>query len=101
MRGQRHKNTMKLHLKAYTDSLKEIYSTKEEKAKGRLITLGSSLAASFYNVFITGIFYTGFLTMYGIDITGAGIISFIPYIGGLFSLFSPFILERIKKRKLI
>jgi len=101
LRGQRHKNTMKLHLKAYTDSLKEIYSTKEEKAKGRLITLGSSLAASFYNVFITGIFYTGFLTMYGIDITGAGIISFIPYIGGLFSLFSPFILERIKKRKLI
>ena len=92
---------MQLHLRAYTDSLKEIYSTKNDEAKGRLITLGSSLAASFYNVFITGIFYTGFLTMYGIDITGAGIITFIPYIASLFCLFSPFILERIKKRKFI
>ena len=90
---------MKLHLRAYKDSFTEIYSTKNDEAKGRLITLGSNLAASFYNVFITGIFYTGFLTMYGIDITGAGIISFIPYIASLFSLFSPFILERIKKRK--
>ena len=77
---------MKLHLRAYTDTFTEIYSTKDDEAKGRLITLGSNLAASFYNVFITGIFYTGFLTMYGIDITGAGIISFIPYIASLFSL---------------
>ncbi len=101
MRGQRQEIYMQLHLRAYTDSLKEIYSTKNDEAKGRLITLGSNLAASFYNVFITGIFYTGFLTMYGIDITGAGIITFIPYIASLFCLFSPFILERIKKRKAI
>ncbi|MCR4621455.1 MAG: MFS transporter [Clostridiales bacterium] len=79
--------------------LKDIYSPGEEHSRGRLISLISSLMASFYNVFITGIFYTGFLSMYGISITGVGIVSFIPYIGSLFSLFSPFVLKKFEKRK--
>ena len=79
--------------------LKDIYNTGEEHGRGRLIALVSSLLTSFYNVFITGIFYTGFLSMYGISITGVGIVSFIPYIGGCFALFSPFVLKRFKKRK--
>lgn len=93
------KKLKRFHLGAFTDTFTDIYNTKDEESKGRLITLGSSLTAAFYNVFITGIFYTGFLTMYGIDITGTGIITFIPFIASLFSLFSPSILERIKKRK--
>lgn len=80
-------------------SMSDIYSTKDDEAKGRLISLGSALVAAFYNVFITGIFYTGFLSMYGISITGVGIVTFIPYIASCFSLFSSAILERIKKRK--
>lgn len=82
-------------------SLSDIYSTRNDEAKGRLISLGSALVAAFYNVFITGIFYTGFLSMYGISITGVGIVSFIPYIASCFSVFSSAILERIKKRKWI
>lgn len=80
-------------------SMSDIYSTRDDEAKGRLISLGSALVAAFYNVFITGIFYTGFLSMYGISITGVGIVTFIPYIASCFSLFSSAILERIKKRK--
>lgn len=80
-------------------SMSDIYSTKNDEARGRLISLGSALVAAFYNVFITGIFYTGFLSMYGISITGVGIVTFIPYIASCFSLFSSAILERIKKRK--
>ncbi len=79
--------------------LADIYSPREEHAKGRLVSLVSSLMTAFYNVFITGIFYTGFLSMYGISITGVGIVSFIPYIGGCFALFSPFVLRRFQKRK--
>ena len=82
-------------------SLGDIYSTKNDEAKGRLITLGSTLCAAFYNVFITGIFYTGFLSMYDISITGVGIVTFIPFIASCFSIFSSAILERIKKRKWI
>ncbi|MBR5379078.1 MAG: MFS transporter [Clostridia bacterium] len=81
--------------------LADIYSPRDEHSRGRLISLFSSLITSFYNVFITGIFYTGFLSMYGISITGVGIVSFIPYIGGCFALFSPFVLRRFKKRKTV
>lgn len=82
-------------------SLKDIYSPKNDDSKGRLISLGSSIMAAFYNVFITGIFYTGFLSMYGISITGVGIVTFIPYIASCFSVFSSSVLERFKKRKWI
>lgn len=88
-----------IDLQAIKTSMSDIYSTKNDEAKGRLISLGSALVAAFYNVFITGIFYTGFLSMYGISITGVGIVTFIPYIASCFSLFSSFILERIQKRK--
>lgn len=51
------------------------------------------------NVFITGTFYTGFLTSSGIDIVRVGIITFIPYFAWIFSLFSPKILSHFKKRR--
>ncbi|MBQ4157282.1 MAG: MFS transporter [Clostridia bacterium] len=82
-------------------SLKDIYSPKNDDSKGRLISLGSSVMCAFFNVFITGIFYTGFLSMYGISITGVGIVTFIPYIASCFSVFSSSVLERFKKRKWI
>lgn len=79
----------------------EIYNLKDENAKGRLISLGSALMTALYNVFITGIFYTGFLSMYGMSITSVGIISYIPLIANCFSVFSSLVLERFKKRKAI
>ncbi len=82
-------------------SLVDIYSPRTDDGRGRLISLTTSMVAALYNVFITGIFYTGFLSMYGISITGVGIVTFIPYIATCFSLFSPSILGRFKKRKWI
>jgi len=90
-----------IDLQAFKLSLSDIYNLHDDEAKGRLISLGSALATAFYNVFITGIFYTGFLSMYGISITGVGIVTFIPYIASMFSVFSSTILERFKKRKWI
>lgn len=60
-----------------------------------------TLIVSIANVFITGVFYTGFLTINGIDIVRVGIIAFIPYISWGFSLLSPVILSKIKKRRAI
>ena len=85
----------------FKQSLKELYGVENDEAKGRLITLGTSMIAAFYNIFITGIFYTGFLSMYDISITGVGIVTFIPYIANCFSVFSPRILGRFQKRKWI
>ena len=87
--------------KSFKESLSDMYSIRDEESKGRLISLGSAMMTAFYNVFITGIFYTGFLSMYDISITGVGIVTFIPYIANCFSVFSPRILGRFQKRKWI
>lgn len=76
-----------------------IYGWQDERQKGRTIILINTLLIGVYNVFITGIFYTGFLSMYGIDLVGVGIVTFINPLANCFILFSPVVLERIQKRK--
>ncbi len=92
---------LKNAVRNFKESFVDIYNLKDENAKGRLISLGSALVTALYNVFITGIFYTGFLTMYDMSIGDVGIISYIPLIANCLSIFSSMILERIKKRKWI
>ena len=89
------------HFHRFADGFADIYGLQNDRTKGRLIFLGDTLLAAIYNVFITGIFYTGFLSMYGISITGVGIVTFIPYIASCFSVFSPLVLKRFKKRKAV
>ena len=86
-------------MKIVQNQLRQIYGWQDEKCKGRSISLISALLTSVYNVFITGIFYTGFLSMYEINLVGIGIITFISPLANCFSLFSPMVLERIQKRK--
>ena len=81
------------------NSFSDIFNLRDDEAKGRTINLASNLLTALFNVFITGIFYTGFLTMYGISITGAGIVTFIPYIANIFSIFSSKVLAKFKNRK--
>ena len=75
-------------LNAIWSQLRLIYGWKDEKRKGRSISLISTLLTSFYNVFITGSFYTGFLCMYEISLVGVGIITFISPLANCFSIFS-------------
>ena len=86
-------------LSAFRDSFTSIFNTRDDGARGRVINLGCTLLAAFYNVFITGIFYTGFLSMSGISITGAGIVTYIPYNANIFSIFSSRVLSRFHRRK--
>lgn len=90
---------MKRYFQIWRATLGDIYSLKDEKAKGRLIILADSLLTSVYNVFITGIFYTGFLTMYGMSTTDTGVLSFIPLLANLLCIFSAKNLGRFKRRK--
>lgn len=90
---------MRSNLRAQWMLFTDIFNTRNDDARGRLIYLCCVLLASFYNVFITGIFYTGFLTMYGISITGAGVVTFIPYVANIFSIFSSKVLAKFKRRK--
>ena len=88
-------------LQSFWYSFTDIFNMKNGDARGRSLNLMSGILCSLYNVFITGIFYTGFLTMYGIDITGMGIVSFIPSIASMFSIFSSKVLSRFKNKKAI
>jgi len=76
-----------------------LINMKVEKAKGRVIALTSTLLTTVYNVFISGVFYTGFLTMYGMSITDTGILTFMTLLANVLSAFSPMILKRFPKRK--
>ena len=77
----------------------DIFGFHDEDAKGRTVYIFCVILNAFYNVFITGVFYTGFLSMNGMSITDAGIVTFIPYLGNLFSVFSSKILVHFKRRK--
>ena len=79
--------------------LGDIFGFRDENAKGRTVYIFCVILNAFYNVFITGVFYTGFLTMNGMSITDAGVVTFIPYLGNLFSVFSSKILVHFKRRK--
>lgn len=79
--------------------VRSLYGWREEQQRGRMIILLDALLTAVFNVFITGIFYTGFLTMYEIDLVSVGIITFIPPLASTFHMFSPMILERIRRRK--
>ena len=86
-------------LSSLASELRTIYDPREEMSRGRLVTLSDSLITALFNVFITGVFYTGFLSIYNISITNVGVLTFAPYIGSCFSVFSPMVLRRFKRRK--
>lgn len=76
-----------------------MFGFKEERARGRSCMMISAVFEHMIANLSTGVFYTSFLMINGIDIVNIGIITFVPYIANCFSIFSPSILERFKKRK--
>jgi len=76
-----------------------VFNFKDALSTGRSILLVYTMLISIVNVFITGVFYTGFLAVNGIDIVRVGIIAFIPYIAWGFSLLSPMVLGKFNRRR--
>ena len=76
-----------------------LFNFRDDASTGRSMLLLNTLFSCVANIFITGTFYTGFLTANGIDIVRVGIINFIPYIAWIFSPLSPKLLSRFKRRR--
>ena len=79
----------------------DVYNFKEEGAKARSALLLATIMQAAVGGLSGGIFYTGLLVGYGINIVNISIIKVVPYIASLASLFTPYILERFQKRKTI
>ncbi len=87
-------------VRADVESFQQLFSFKTDDAsKGRACMLLSSMMSSIIVALSGGAFYTGFLLQNDIDLTGVGIISFIPYLASLISFVAPSIMERFEKRK--
>ncbi len=78
---------------------RRIFNFRDPLCTGRTALLINTVLANFGNIFITGVFYTGFLSINGIDIVRVGIITFIPYIAWGFSLFTPLIFRKLRHRR--
>lgn len=85
--------------RAEVDGPEKIYTLKTENGRGRCVILAHVANNNVISWLTTGMFYTSFLMIYGIDIVNVGIITFVPYIASCFGIFSPAILERFQKRK--
>lgn len=85
--------------RAPADGSEKIYTLKTENGRGRCVILAHVAINQVITWLTTGMFYTSFLMIYGIDIVNVGIITFVPYIASCFGVFSPAILERFKKRR--
>lgn len=79
----------------------EVYDISTEGGRARSCLLGAAVSQGVVNSLSTGIFYTGLLMGYGFNIVNLSILAVIPHIASLFTLFSPYILERFKKRRAI
>ncbi len=78
-----------------------VYNAKNEGGRARVNLLASVIMQAAVSGTSAGIFYTGLLVGYGINIVNISIITVIPYLASLFSLFTPYIMERFQKRRMI
>lgn len=77
-----------------------IFNFRNDHTRGRtLFLIAQTILVTVANIFISGTFYNGFLSMYDISISGVAILNYVPYIGAAFSIFSPCILQYFKRRK--
>ena len=77
------------------------FFSKTEESKGRLCMLVVSIFSSLSSNVSSGLFLTGYLAAYGLNISQIAILNFIPSITSFFSIFSPYILRKYKHPKRI
>ncbi len=77
----------------------QVYNFRDSEAKGRVCVLIYTLVEYFLLYITSGIFYTQFLQSYKVDITGVGILNFIPFLASMFVLFTPGLLNHFPKRR--
>lgn len=88
-------------LKSVKLQYRELFFDRDERSRGRLCMLTSAIVNSIAVNLSGGAFYSAFLLEYGINLTNIGIITFIPYIASLFTILSPSVLSKFKKRRFV
>lgn len=76
-----------------------LFNSKDELAAGRQAMYIYNIVITITNALITGVMYTAFLTECGVNMVEVTIIAFVPYIAWFFSLFTPMIYARVKRRR--
>lgn len=88
------------HIRMMFSGFSSIFNFRNDYTRGRtLFLIAQTILVTVANIFISGTFYNGFLSMYDISISGVAILNYVPYIGAAFSIFSPCILQYFKHRK--
>lgn len=77
------------------------FNFRTDGGKARTALVASVIPQAIVAGFSGGTFYTGLLIGHGINIVNISILTLIPYIASLFTIFTPYILERFPKRRLI
>jgi len=78
-----------------------VFHENDGHSTSRCYLLFSVMAQAIVNGLTTGVFYSGYLGSYGIDIVGISVLTLLPHAASIFSLLSPSILERFPRRKTI
>lgn len=78
-----------------------VYNTLTSGGRARSSLLGAVIVQAVVSGFTTGIFYTGLLVGYGINIVNISILSAVPSICSFLTIFSPLILSRFKHRRVV
>lgn len=78
-----------------------VFSFDDHEAAARTHLLTATGLQAVISGMTTGVFYTGFLLAFGIDIVNVSILTVIPYLTSLFSLLTPYILDRFPRRRLV
>jgi len=77
-----------------------IFNLKDTFGAARAAMLGAGLVSAIISTLTAGVFYTGFLLAYDINIVNAGIIAFIPNISAVLCIFSAKIFGRMRRRRI-
>ncbi|MBR6556151.1 MAG: hypothetical protein IKT60_01855 [Clostridia bacterium] len=77
-----------------------IFNLKDTFGAARAAMLGASLLSAIISTLTAGVFYTGFLLAYDINIVNAGIIAFIPNISAVLCIFSAKLFGRMRRRRI-
>lgn len=82
-------------------SLFPVYNSLTTGGRARSSLLAAVVVQAVISGFTTGIFYTGLLVGYGINIVNISILSIIPNVCSFFGLLSPLVFRHFKRRRVV
>lgn len=88
-------------LRTHFTEFRQVFSKKTPESRGAGFLLANTFATNIATALTSGVFYTAFMALNGIDIVRIGILGSIPSFCYLVSLLTPKIMERFRSRRWI